>query len=428
MNVRNAKNNKLLKDITLKVLDSCKIYTEVSLDCDNSRFLLHVPSGDMKYEAFWIRDAAMMGESGLIEADEIKGWVTLTALAGQNGPEAVNLENGLIIPPWAVADHIGFEGKPVFYPGTYNSGSNQGDGTYGTYPPHDDQYYFIEMAYLYYTNSNDISFFSEKLGGISIIERLERAFEAYNIDEKTQLCMGDFPKHTVDWGFCDTIIKSGYLLFPSLLRYRAALRLKELNAALKEHSKSAKYNDVAQCLKEAIIKTFYDDSGWFLSATGMCRQNDVWGTAFALWLDILEAPYRQISAAVLLKAYKDESAVNNGYIRHILASEDASENSAWEKATSDYNTYQNGGYWSTPTGWYAYALSLVGMEAAYDLFDSFIQHTIKFEQDGAPFEWRSTDDKEYSGKLYGASAALPYAGVVRISGKTTDKYQNIMKG
>lgn len=413
----NNKNIELLKGYTLKVLKKCKINTEIGIGGNNVQFTLHIPSGDMKYEAFWIRDAAMMAESGLIPHEEIKGWLDLIALAGQNGPEAIELENGLAIPPWAIADHITFEGKSTYYPGSGGTGSNQGDGTYGTYPPHDDQYYFIEMAYLYYISSRDISFFSGKVSGMPIIERLARAFESYNIDEQTQLCVSSFPKHTVDWGFCDTIIKSGCLLFPSLLRYRAALRLKELYTVLKDDSKVAKYNDIAQRLKETIIKTFYTDSGWFLSATGICRQHDVWGTAFALWLNILEGSYRQKSAEALLKAFENGTAVNNGYVRHILAGEDASGNSAWEKATSDYNTYQNGGYWATPAGWYAYALSLVDMEAAFHMLDRFIQHTIKFEQEGAPFEWRSADDKEYSGRLYGASAALPYTGAMRMIGE-----------
>lgn len=78
----------------------------------------------------------MMAESGLIPAEEIKDWLILVAIKGQNSEQTLELENGLIVPPWAVAEHINFDGGAVFYPGTYSSGKNQGNGKYGTYPPH----------------------------------------------------------------------------------------------------------------------------------------------------------------------------------------------------------------------------------------------------------------------------------------------------
>lgn len=102
-----------------------------------------------------------------------------------------------------------------------------------------------------------------------MLERLERAFVSYNIDGKTQLCKSNIPDYTVDWGFCDTVIKSGYLLFPSLLRYRAALRLKEMFCLMGDTVKAHMYNETLGILKENIVKTFYDTSGWFLSATNI---------------------------------------------------------------------------------------------------------------------------------------------------------------
>jgi len=77
----------------------------------------------------------------------------LIAIAGQNGEAEKLLENGLRIPTWSVADHINFDGKPVFFPGTYESGENQGSEDFGFYPPHDNNYYFIELAYLCYEKS-----------------------------------------------------------------------------------------------------------------------------------------------------------------------------------------------------------------------------------------------------------------------------------
>lgn len=143
------------------------------------------------------------------------------------------------------------------------------------------------------------------------------------------------------------------------------------------------------------------------------RQKDVWGTAFAIWLNILDESNMQKSTEVLFDTYKNSTTLKNGYVKHIPESENMKE-TAWEKVTSKYNTYQNGGYWATPTGWYANALSLVDNETALELLEQFIHHTVEFEKDGAPFEWRSANDKCYSGLFYGASAALPYVGLKRI--------------
>ena len=48
--------------------------------------------------------------------------------------EARTLEHGLVIPPFALPDHINFDGGAVFYPGTYSSGDDQGNGAYGSCP------------------------------------------------------------------------------------------------------------------------------------------------------------------------------------------------------------------------------------------------------------------------------------------------------
>jgi len=64
---------------------------------------------------------------------------------------------------------------------------------------------------------------------------LEFAFESYNIDGKTELPFCNLERHTVDWRFCDSIKKSGLLLFPSLLRYKSALSLKEIEGKTGKH-------------------------------------------------------------------------------------------------------------------------------------------------------------------------------------------------
>jgi len=183
---------------------------------------------------------------------------------------------------------------------------------------------------------------------------------------------------------------------------------------LEDNGKAGEYAAIANRIKKEITDKFYDESGWLLSATGLCRQKDVWGTAFAMYIDILEEPYKRKTAEALAEGFKNGTAVDNGYVRHILAGEDALEDSAWERTFCSYNTYQNGGYWSTPSGWYIYALAKYFSDLAVEMLENFVHHTRENEDKEAPFEWRTTDDLMYEGRQYGVSAALPYAALIRL--------------
>ena len=411
----------ILQQTTQRVLDHCRIKQDIIIDGQVRQLILHVPSGDFKYNSFWIRDASMMASSGLIPSGEILGWLQLIA-AGQNGHETRILANGLKVLPWSIADHINFDGQPVFFPGTYSSGHDQGNGSYGYYPPCDNAYYFIELARQYYHLSGDIRIFTQSFSGIRLLDRLESAFGSTVIDPDRQLCRSIMPEHTVDWGFCDAIAKSGLLLYPSLLRHQAAICLADLHRALNAIDKAADYLDLAEQIKSEILRNFSDESGWLLSATEVCRQKDVWGTAYAVWTGALEGDHLQQSLNALANGYQKGNIVNDfGYIRHISEDEDAFPGgTAWETGYRNcrYNVYQNGGYWAAPIGWYLYALSCFDQHLVGQMLYQYMEHCQSRAQDGAPFEWISRDGSTVDGRLYGASAALPFAAVRRIiSGK-----------
>jgi len=387
------------------VIEKCKVIKEI----DGELFILRVPSGDMKYPAFWVRDAFYIYESGFVEINEIKNCLKLIA-SRQNGEKEIKLKNGLIVPPFSIPDHINFDGNPVYFPGTYNSGKNQGDGSFGFYPPHDDQYFFIEISYLYLKKTDDIKFLKEEINGIPLIKRLEFAFESYNIDGKTELPFSNLERHTVDWGFCDSIKKSGLLLFPSLLRYKSALSLKEIEGKTGNIKKSKEQKKRAEKIRNNIIENFYDEnSGWFFSSTGCGKQFDVFGTLFAIYLNILDKGKEEKTLKIIFDGYKNFTCVDeNGYVRHIPNYNDFDENTMWEKSLCEKGTYQNGGYWAFFTGYYIYALSKIDEEKSRKLFENFINHILKERNKGAPYEWENTKAGKFSGCFYGASVSLPW--------------------
>ena len=398
---------KKLKALAVKTIADCTITKKTAYFGAEADSDVLLPSGDEKYYSFWVRDAAMMAESGLVSDEDLKRYVEIIATCGQNGGETLYLANGLQVPPYAVADHVNYDGKPVFYPGTYDSGNDQGDGTYGTYPPFCDNYYFILMACSYVNQSGDRDILNQSYSGMTLLERLEKAFLGYNIDSATQLCVSDSAAHTVDWGFVDQVKKSGKLLMASLLRYNAALALSELLS-------EPQYTAIAAKIKDQILATFYDDTtGWFYSATGLCHQHDVWATAFAVFSGITE---NEKTLSALARAYENKTAVVDGYVRHVLTDEDFSNKTAWESTITPYQTYQNGAYWATPTGWYAYALYL--HSGKLTILEDFLRHTEAYASQGAPFEWINADTTDFSGLNYGTSGVLPYIGIMKILQKT----------
>ncbi len=397
-----------LEKLAVKTIEDCTFLKKVQYFNRETREYVLLPSGDEKYISFWVRDCALMAESGLLPDHVLKKYIEIIALNGQNGNKTLILENELTVPPYAIADHINYDGKPVYFPGTYSSGDNQGNGSFGFYPPHCDNYFYIIMVGTYIKQSGDWDVLSSQFGKTSMRDSLEYAFKGYNIDSQTDLCVSDLEKYTVDWGFSDAVKKSGKLLMASLLRYNAAKTLQMLFGDIKE--KREFYKIKAEKIKNSIVSEFYDNNtGWFYSATEIGKQYDVWATAYAVFLNVAK---EEKTLKSLYKAYVDKTAVIDGYVRHILTTNDFSDDTAWECSRIRYNTYENGGYWSTPTGWYAYALYLYTGKT--DILNDFLNHTQRYEEEGAPFEWINKTTTQYSGLNYGTSGVLPYIGMMKI--------------
>jgi len=409
MQRNNAEVFDALEKLAVKTIKDCTFLKKVQYSGKETREFLLLPSGDEKYISFWVRDCVMMAESGLLPDHILKKYIEIFAHNGQNGKETLLLENGLTVPPYTIADHINYDGKPVYFPGTYASGDNQGSGNFGFYPPHCDNYFYIIMVGTYIKQSGDRDILDKQFGEISMRKSLEYAFKGHNIDPQADLCVSNIEKYTVDWGFTDAIKKSGKLLMASLLRYNAARTLQVLFGEEKE--KSEFYRTKAEKIKNNIISEFYDNnSGWFYSSTEVGKQYDVWATAYAVFLNVTR---EEKTLKALYGAYADKTAVVDGYVRHILTTNDFSADSAWEYSRIKYNTYENGGYWATPTGWYAYALYLYTGKT--DILNDFLNHTQRYEKEGAPFEWINETTTEYSGLKYGTSGVLPYIGMMKIN-------------
>lgn len=389
---------------------------------NSTAFDLHVPGGNMGYSAFWIRDAAMMLGADLISAAELKGWITLIARTIRDIDW--NVREGVVVPAYFVPDHINFDGSACFYPGSYESGDKQGGPPWGKFPPLDDNFYFIDMVYQHWRLTRDKAFLLGTVqtasGELPLIDLCDRIMRAIPAQYPLELVFTGEVENAKDWGFCDAITKSGSLLFPSILRSIAARQLSELFTARGDEDR-AKLNFLQWASTNfGITMTFLNpphngitsttSEAWLHSATDVGNQPDVWGSAFAVASRTVQDGDAERVSRALVRAYREKTAVRDGLVRHILTT-DTTNNSGWQKSVSPVGEYQNGGYWSAPSGWYIAAMNLTDPAAARDMARDFVRTLRSWLRDDGTtraWEWSNPDTGRQANEFYAASVALPW--------------------
>ncbi|HOZ45571.1 MAG TPA: hypothetical protein PLO37_09395 [Candidatus Hydrogenedentes bacterium] len=411
---------RFLEDLTAAVVEASRVPPGAKvgdIGPNTTGGTLVRPGGRGCYPAFWIRDYAMALESGFITADEQRHALLLTADRQQD--ETWALRSGSVVPPGAVADHITFGGKPIFYPGTLEDYEGQGGPNWGKSPCLDDHFFFVHMAAVYVETTGDTAILEADVRGRPLIDRLEAAFRVPPAREDTGLVFAEPGDRGVNFGFFDTVTHTGDLLFCSVLRLRAARELAALLDRAGRAEDAAEYRRTAEALTSAMGRTFALDSGFLKASTGVSAQPDVWGTAFAVYEDALDAETRQAACAALAKAYEDGTIAWHGMIRHVPTSADFSATTAWERALAAKNRYQNGAYWPTPTGWVAYAIAQVNRVAARRLASELVQALREddFRQGtdhGAPWECMHPEENHRQNPVYMTSVTCPLAAFRRL--------------
>jgi hypothetical protein len=384
---------------------------------NTTRYAMHVPGGNMGYPAFWVRDAVMMLGADFISLPELEGWIRLMSSAIRT--EDWQVRAGVVVPAYAVPDHINFDGKPVFYPGTYDSGAAQGGPPFGNRPPLDDSFYFIEAVYRHWKLGGRPGLFGAQLETAServkLSDLCERVYSAVPSNPRTGLVIsGDIETDNAkDFGFCDAVSKSGQLLYPSILKFRTAKMLGELFAASGDQARATRYREDAKRIAGAIPAAFFhasgvEGAGWLHSATGVGNQPDVWGSAFAVWSGAVDETVAAKVSRSLVRAYREKTAVRQGCVRHILTTD---PHGGWEKSLSKPGEYQNGGYWGTASGWYIAAMQRTDPQAAAAMAQDYIGFLrMNLRKDGMTeaWEWFNPDTGKTANPLYAATVALPY--------------------
>jgi hypothetical protein len=391
--ILSEKNFDFLREITREVVDSSRIFPGQMIagkyGPNKTGGVLIRPGGRDCYPAFWIRDYSMSVESGFITFNEQKHMLLLTASTQCDQPWIT--AGGSMVPYGAIADHIRIDdGLPVYFPGTLDY-ADQGNKKFGMFPPYDDQFFFIHMAYCYVKSACDFEILNQKINGISLIDRMETAFKVppSRADNYIVYTSDDF--RGVDFGFRDVIEITGELCLTSILKFRAANEMSEIYKVRGDSAMAVKYRLIARKIKYTIPELFLDERGMLRASTSKSKQADVWSTGLAVYLKILEGDNMRKACRFLAEAYNKGSLACNGNIRHVLTIDDFNETTSWESSMAEKNTYQNGAYWGTPTGWICFAISRVDFTAAQKLATEYIDDLRKNDfrkggGSGAPWE------------------------------------------
>ncbi|MFA5816327.1 MAG: hypothetical protein WC865_11970 [Bacteroidales bacterium] len=414
-----------LEELTRAVVDSSRILPGQDLPPairsygpNRSGITLIKPGGRDCYPSFWVRDYAMSLESGFITSQE--QFDILLYTAARQSDSTWTTKTGSLVPRGSIPDHIRInDGLPVYFPGTYDY-VNQGNEIWRM-PPFCDQFFFIHMAWFYVHSKNDPAILDQMINNINLFNRLEMAFEAVpaHLDHEMAFINDSLP--TCDFGFRDVITMTGEVCFGSLLRYRAAMEMAELCGQAGDPQKSEKFRDIAKKIKGHLVPVFADNRGLLRASTGISRQPDVWATAFAVYIGALDGTNKARACSALANAYQAGTLAMEGQIRHVLTTDDFDSTTAWEKSLAGKNTYQNGAYWGTPTGWVCYAIAQVDKTAASKLAMEFIDQLrktdfrVKGPENGGPYECVYPPSGYKQNPVYMTTVTCPLAAFKKIS-------------
>lgn len=397
------KDLEFLRTLTLDILQQSRVAPGSTGPADwkikNSVGFSLVTPGRRGYPAFWIRDFSMACDSGLVQTKELQNHLTLVAKC-QSDVIIRRLGSGGILPALSIPDHINFDGRPVYYPGTYSSGEDQGGEPWGIYPPADDHFEFVHLGWLLTQQTKTSEVLRHKVGDFTILERMECAFFS-PMDEHIDGLYETLPgTRAVGFGFCDSVTFTGKVLYPSLLRWRAAKELYQL-------TRKEMYRKTMSAIAKNIPLVFGEQSGWLRAATGVGKQPDVWGTLLALNLGLLDKGSAAKAQKAVVKAYKAGTISLEGAVRHVPTDRDFSATSAWEKALPGKGVYQNGAYWHTPTGFLIETLMKEDKVLGRKVFADYVKHLRK----GGEIPWEcfnpALGHTQNGGYL--ASVAWPYS-------------------
>jgi len=330
------------------------------------------PQVGIGYEAFWLRDYAYA-----LEGAE-------RSFSDRELLDACRCFVRALRADGAGVDCVKFDGTPIYQPGYGGMGEN---------PVADGSQFTVAVAWHTWRRTRDAQLLGE------VLDPLVKTLRAVPLNPETHLVRiaPDRPWDRCPYGFTDTVRKTGDVLFDSLLYVQACWQLAELLREGDRQAEGRQWEKAGRQCAASVSTAFWDPQvGLFRAATVQCREHDLWGSAFAVWLGVADTAQSSAIATYFRTHYT--AIVQHGQLRHLPGGV------YWEQGFIP-DTYQNGGFWATPTGWFVYTLDLADPDLADQTIIELVRH---FQQYGA-CEWIFGETRMLPNYL--SSAALPLAGI-----------------
>ena len=242
---------------------------------------------------------------------------------------------------------------------------------HGNLPAVDPPFFLIKLLKAY------LEHFKEASITLDQFRKLQRALSIVPTDRKSGLVWIDPQQAHTGYGFMDTIGITGCNLFCSLLLIESLRIMAEFAAGLNKGQDSKDYKSMALQVTNHLDDLWDEGKGMYLAGSANCRQADIWGSVYACRISAVGIERKKRIAE---KLWKDRKRfIYRGYVRHLFEPE------FWERmiVKNDFTEpgkFQNGAYWSTPTGWLAELWdswrSGSGKQLLIELVDEFQAHSI----------------------------------------------------
>ena len=329
-----------IKAATEKLINGCII------TADNGT-KMYTPDGVASYAAFWTRDFSYMVENAkeFIPNEDIeKGIQYLIDGANSDG--------------W-IPDRVEKDGCAKYTAGGGLPAS-----------PNLDNGCFLCFLANEYLITLDKEIAKEKF--IKWKDALQKGIDCLPVAKNGLIVNNANPPHS-PYGFTDTVSKTGYLAFESLLLWQAQ---KIMCFWLQKYGFSAdKYEKNYKLIEKNFAHTFIQQNGMLKASTGLCAQTDIWASCYVVSIGF---PLSLTSKKKIAKWLKDnyETITESGQIRHLPQGE------YWEKTFLfvEKETYQNGAFWAVPTKWFCDAIAVSYKELALktlrDVLDYFERYGV----------------------------------------------------
>lgn len=200
------------------------------------------------------------------------------------------------------------------------------------------------------------------------------------------------------YGFTDTVCKTGQLFLESLLFWRACRIMEKLGSA-----HSSWYNQKAQAIENRLSVFRNPQTGEYYAAEKDCRQTDIWGMAYMLYINF-PVTSREKEGVLSFLAEHYEAYMYRGQVRHLLKGE------YWNRLliSIEKETYQNGAYWATASGWLIWCLAQKDIALARKTLIEAVQY---FQEEGF---FECVNERYQKLPSFVVSATNVYGGLLRL--------------